>query len=165
MEINFLLKNNQGFEAVYTTPSLETALERLPTLKANTISFDIDTAQYLIQHLLHKKNPPRTHITARSHQGLQKILLSEILHFQADHKYVTVHYLNGTLLILDTLKDLEFEFLNDFVRIHRNNLVNIHFIESLVKDPHGYYWIKLLGVDTPFSVSRRQISNVRKRMK
>lgn len=165
MEISFLLKKNQNFELLYATNSLETALVSATELKANVIAFDTETARHLIQNFLQVQCSTRTHVVARSHQGLQKIHISEIFYFQADHKYVTVHYLNGTLLILDTLKDLESEFCNEFVRIHRSKLVNIHFIESLEKDQHGNYWLKLQGFNTPFSVSRRQVPTVRKRIK
>jgi len=101
---------------------------------------------------------------AHSHQGLKQIPLSEIFFFQADQKYITVHHLQGDLLILDTLKNIETEFTEYFVRIHRNTLVNLHYIDSLAKDQTGRYTLKLQGIDHSFVVSRRQLPHLRNRM-
>ena len=52
-----------------------------------------------------------------------------------------------------------------FIRIHRNALVALKFIEALEKDKHNNTCIRIHGVLQPLQVSRRHISNVRKIIK
>ena len=51
----------------------------------------------------------RSHITARTHRGIELIPIDEIRYFLADHKYVTVRHEHGEVLIDETLKELEEE--------------------------------------------------------
>ena len=67
----------------------------------------------------------RTHIAARRREGLQLIPLEAVQYFLADQKYTTVRHVNGEDLIEDSLRLLETEFGNAFVRIHRNALVAV----------------------------------------
>ena len=66
----------------------------------------------------------RSHIGVRGRDGLKLIPVEEVLCFHADQKYTTVKHQKGEDLIEDSLKILEEEFTADFVRIHRNALVN-----------------------------------------
>ncbi|MEE4302013.1 MAG: LytTR family DNA-binding domain-containing protein, partial [Pseudomonadales bacterium] len=65
----------------------------------------------------------RTHISARTRRGIELVPVDEIRYFQADQKYVTVRWPDGELLIDDTLRQLETEFGERFIRIHRNAIV------------------------------------------
>ncbi|MCW9030007.1 MAG: response regulator transcription factor, partial [Gammaproteobacteria bacterium] len=60
------------------------------------------------------------YLSVRIHSGLRKIDIHEIFYFLAEHKYVTVKYRGGEVLIEDSLKSLETRFDNSFIRIHRN---------------------------------------------
>ncbi|MCB1644801.1 MAG: response regulator transcription factor [Pseudomonadales bacterium] len=104
----------------------------------------------------------RTHISAKTRRGIELIPLSEIRFFQADHKYVTVRHESGEVLIDDTLRDLEDEFGDKVVRIHRNALVMMDHLEGLERDPHGHYQVRLRGVDDKLDVSRRHVSGLRR---
>jgi two-component system response regulator AlgR len=112
----------------------------------------------------------RTHISARTHQGLQLIPIVDIYSFQADQKYITVKYLTedgriAEVLIDEPLKVLEDEFEQHFVRIHRNALVaneKIDRLETLDSSAHLLY---LKGIDEGMSVSRRHLPSVRKLMR
>lgn len=104
----------------------------------------------------------RTHISAKTRRGIELIPMSEILYFKADHKYVTVRHLGGELLIDDTLRDLETEFGDRLVRIHRNALIVIDCIEGLERDPRGHYQVRLRGADERLDVSRRHVSGLRR---
>ncbi len=106
----------------------------------------------------------RTHISARTHRGIELIELTDIRYFIADNKYVTVHHLHGEVLIDDTLKELESEFGQRFVRIHRNALVARDAIESMCRCDQGQYTVKLKDVDEPLGVSRRHVAGMRKLM-
>jgi len=104
----------------------------------------------------------RTHISAKTRRGIELIPLEDIRYFQADHKYVTVRHEEGEVLIDDTLRDLEQEFGDQLVRIHRNALIMIRFIEGLERDSKGHYQIRLKGIEEKLDVSRRHVSALRK---
>lgn len=116
------------------------------------------------------KKVARTHISSRTHQGLQLIPIEDIYSFQADQKYITVTYQIcekniGEVLIDEPLKVLEDEFEDHFVRIHRNALVakdKIDRLESIETNTHLLY---LRGLDEGMNVSRRHLPSIRKLMR
>jgi len=101
-------------------------------------------------------------ICANVRGSLQLIPVEEIRYFQADQKYVVVATAQGQLLIEETLKSLEQEFADRFVRIHRNALVARRYITGLGKDDEGQAQVRLAGVTEPLEVSRRHLAEVRK---
>ena len=109
----------------------------------------------------------RTHVCARVGNELKLIPVDEILYFQADQKYVRVHHAQGDNLIDDSLKLLEQEFADRFVRIHRSALVSIAHIEALEKCTDGQTRVRLRGGndEAPLDISRRHLSDVRRRLK
>lgn len=104
----------------------------------------------------------RTHISAKTWRGIELIPLTDVKFFQADHKYVTVRYGGGEVLIDDTLRDLEIEFGDRIVRIHRNALVMIDHLEGLERAPCGHYRVRMRGVEERLDVSRRHVSGLRR---
>jgi two-component system response regulator AlgR len=104
----------------------------------------------------------RTHISAKTRRGIELIPLSEVRFFQADHKYVTVRHDKGEVLIDDTLRDLEDEFGDRLVRIHRNALVMMDHLEALERDSTGHYQVRMRGVEQKLDVSRRHVSGLRR---
>ena len=64
--------------------------------------------------------PQRHHVSTKTLRGVELIPLDDVRAFIADQKYVTVHHINGEHLLDDTLKDLEEEFGNRLLRIHRS---------------------------------------------
>lgn len=108
------------------------------------------------------KSRARTHISAKTRRGIELIPLAEIKFFQADHKYVTVRHEGGEVLIDDTLRDLESEFGDRVVRIHRNALVMTDHLEGLERDPSGHYQVRMRGIDEKLDVSRRHVSGLRR---
>lgn len=107
----------------------------------------------------------RQHISARLGGELRLIPIEDIYYFMAEHKYVTVRHKDGTVLIEESLRALEQEFADSFLRVHRNALVSIKNIASLDKDRLGGHKIKLRGLDDTLEVSRRHLPTVRKVMK
>ena len=107
----------------------------------------------------------RTHISARTHKGLELIPVADILCFLADNKYTTVCHQGGEVLIDEPLKSLQRQLGDQFVRIHRNALVARRAIESLTRTQDGTHEIRLRGVDKPLTVSRRHVAPLRKLMK
>ena len=108
------------------------------------------------------KSHTRTHISARTRRGIELIPLKEVKFFQADQKYVTVRHVGGEVLIDDTLRDLESEFGDRLVRIHRNALVMMEHLEALERDSTGHYQVRMRGIDERLGVSRRHVSGLRR---
>lgn len=106
----------------------------------------------------------RTHISSRTRRGIVLVPIKDIFYFRAEHKYVTVSYQDGEVLIEDTLKELEDEFEDRFFRIHRNCLVAKQYIQSLEKNKEGQSLLYLKGLEEPLEVSRRHLSAVRQLM-
>jgi len=109
--------------------------------------------------------PRRTHIAARHREGLRLIPLEDVQFFLAEQKYTTVRHLKGEDLIEDSLRSLEEEFGTAFVRIHRNALVSVRFLEGIDRNQEGQYFVKLRGCPAPLQVSRRMASELRDRFR
>ena len=107
----------------------------------------------------------RTHIAARRREGLRLIPIDEVQFFFAEQKYTTVRHVNGEDLIEDSLRLLEEEFDVDFVRIHRNALVNVRYLERIERGDDGQSVVRLRGCEAPLQVSRRMAGELRERFR
>jgi two-component system response regulator AlgR len=111
----------------------------------------------------------RQHVCARVQDELRLIPIADISHFQADQKYVCVHHDNGEHLIDDSLKSLEKEFGDLFVRIHRAALVAVSRIDRLERTPEGKVRVVLRDDShdgaKQLIISRRHVAEVRRRLK
>ena len=104
----------------------------------------------------------RSHISARTRRGIELVPVHEICFFQADQKYVTVRHLGGELIIDETLRELEEEFGDLFIRIHRNALVATRAIEGIERNEGGHHRVRMKGIEDQLEISRRHVSGVRK---
>ena len=111
------------------------------------------------------KTEVRSHIAARHREGLRLIPLEEVQFFFAEQKYTTVRHLKGEDLIEDSLRALEDEFGSGFVRIHRNALVSVRYLEGIERNDDGQYFVRLRGCEAPLQVSRRMASELRERFR
>ena len=74
---------------------------------------------------------------------------------------MVVHHANGEDLIEESLRSLETEFGERFLRIHRNCLVARDAVVELRREPDGQSVVLLRNVDQPLEVSRRCVAHVR----
>jgi two-component system LytT family response regulator len=91
------------------------------------------------------------------------VKVAEVLYFQADHKYTSVHVANGEYLIDVPLIELE-QRLNprDFVRIHRSTLVNVAWISEIRRSYDGRLRVVLCdSKNTELVASRSYADNLR----
>ncbi|HEV3179337.1 MAG TPA: LytTR family DNA-binding domain-containing protein [Steroidobacteraceae bacterium] len=107
----------------------------------------------------------RTHIAARRREGLRLIPIEEVQYFLADQKYTTVRHVGGEDLIEDSLRLLEREFGVAFVRIHRNALVGVKYLERIERNVDGQYLVRLRGCEAPLQVSRRMAGELKERFR
>jgi two-component system, LytTR family, response regulator AlgR len=103
----------------------------------------------------------RSHISAKSRRGMELIALEDVRYFIADQKYVTVYHRRGELLIDDTLKELEDEFGDLLLRVHRNALVVREHVIGLERIALGQYRVRLADSEQGPQVSRRHLAEVR----
>jgi two-component system response regulator AlgR len=110
----------------------------------------------------------RRHVCARVHGQLKLIPVAGIRLFRADQKYVCVHHEDGRTLIDDSLKSLETEFADEFVRIHRGALARVDSIDRLEKTKSGRTRVVLRGGSHDegehLIISRRHVADVRRRL-
>ena len=114
-----------------------------------------------LQALSEKDDASDEQLAVRTHRGTELIDVVAITHCQADHKYVTLHHSRGETVTDFTLKELESKYPEQLLRIHRNTLVGVRFIQGLIRNPEGQHAVKLSEVSEPLPVSRRHTASVR----
>jgi two-component system response regulator AlgR len=107
----------------------------------------------------------RTHVSANTHLGVELVEVDDVRAFVADHKYVTAVHRNGEILIDDTLKELETEFNEKLLRVHRNTLVALASIKGIERQDDGSYCVLLADVALRPRISRRHLPAVRRLIK
>lgn len=134
---------------------LQQALDRARTQRAG-----MDAA---MSKLVTQKQ--RTHLSARLRGSLRLIAIEDIYYLQADEKYVVVHHARGEDLIEESLKSIEQEFANFFLRIHRNCLVAQSEFQELRRDNDGSVHAILRHGKQALEVSRRCVPGLREQLK
>ncbi|MFQ5983489.1 MAG: LytTR family transcriptional regulator DNA-binding domain-containing protein [Woeseiaceae bacterium] len=80
-----------------------------------------------------------------------------------------MHHGNGEDLIDDSLKNLERDFGDEFVRIHRTALVAVRQIDALKKTSEGHTLVTLRNGSQDehdaLIISRRHLADVRRRIR
>ncbi len=131
--------------------------ERLAAALARVRTFSAGRAQQGDAAPGHK----RTHLCARLRGSLRLVPIDDVRYLQAEEKYVVVHHARGEDLIEESLKSLEAEFADRFVRIHRNCLVARSEIVELRRASDGHTQAMLRHADHPLEVSRRCVAQLR----
>ena len=88
--------------------------------------------------------------------------LADVIYLSAEDKYTTVVHKKGSLVINQTLVEMENEYANYLVRIHRGTLVVKKCIRGLEKSPDGRHLLILEDCDASPQVSRRNLPAIRK---
>lgn len=108
---------------------------------------------------------PRSCLSAAERGRVHLIPVEDVLFLRAELKYVTVRTAGREYLIEESLTQLEQEFADRFVRVHRNCLVAraaIRGFERAAADSgEGPWQVVLAGLDERIPVSRRQQHVVR----
>ena len=110
----------------------------------------------------------RQHLCARQQDNLTLIPVEDVYYFVADQKYVRVCHSRGEHLVDESLKSLEQEFADRFVRIHRNALVAAAQVAAIEKNADGHAQVRLRdnAADTKsrLRISRRHLAQVKDRL-
>lgn len=147
--VDYLLKPIRG-------DRLKAAIDKACTL---------NRAQLVELHDGENRQTGRSHLSVNVRGRVQLIAIKDIFYFQADQKYIKVRHSQGEVLIEDSLKALEEEFSSKFLRIHRNALVSLAYIEGIGKSTEGCHRITFRDIDDQLEISRRHLPAVRKMLK
>ena len=107
----------------------------------------------------------RTHLCARMRGNLVMVPIADVAYFVADDKYVRVRHGRGEVLIEESLKALETEFEERFVRIHRNCLVAKNRLAGLERTADERIFVRVVDSDERLEVSRRNLPALRRFVK
>lgn len=139
-------------------------------------AFEIDAADYLVMPVtVARFSKTLRRINERYYQGSgnkrQAVLhvrdrgkhiflaLQDVIYIEADQGDLTVYTSDKRYMIDGSLKAVQAQFDDDFLRIHRKTLVNKSYINQLQRE-EGVNVLQLEGIDRVFPVSRRHVSNV-----
>ena len=103
----------------------------------------------------------RSCLYAYSYQGIDVIPIEDARLLKADQKYVRAYTANTDFTINESLKGLEQEFPNLFIRIHRNALVTKGAIQG-IRRIEGRSLAMLDDIDIQPEISRRLEPKLRK---
>jgi len=178
-----------GIEAAQHAQKLEPPPKIIFTTAYDTYAiraFDLNAIDYLLKPIrlerlesainkVHALNPAqitalkpmqstRSHISIHERGRVILVPIDEIIYFRAEQKYTTVRTAEREYLFEESLTQLENEFSEQLIRLHRNCLVAKKFIAGFEKknqqDETGQteqQWVAVLrGVTETIAVSRRQ---------
>jgi len=142
--VSYLLKPIQAED-------IRSALEKASSLSRFQIGQMLDQKEIVSYLTIH-------------YQGfLQNIPLSEFLYFRSVNKNIFATLLNGEDVLVDkSLKQLEADLGNEFIRIHRGVLMNRHQVSRLIRQEDGKVFVILKSLGIRLAVSRRHLSEVKK---
>ncbi|KQT41324.1 MULTISPECIES: LytTR family DNA-binding domain-containing protein [unclassified Methylophilus] len=114
----------------------------------------------------------RQHLSIHERGRVLLIAVDEVLYFRAELKYVTVRTQSKSYLLEMSLNQLEQNYADRFVRVHRNALVAKHAITGYEKqriqqnaeteEPGELSWVVLIkGIPETLVVSRRHQHMIR----
>ena len=107
----------------------------------------------------------RTHLSIHERGRVLLVPIETIIYLRAELKYITVRTVEREYLIEESLTNLEAEFGERFIRLHRNCLVAPPFIagyEKRLNQDNEAQWVALLkGINETVTISRRQQHLVR----
>lgn len=150
---------------------LQAAAYLLKPVREPELAHAIDTAGRVNRVQLQTMRPPqagesypRQTISSHSRRGFETLHLEDIRCFIAREKYVAAITPETELLIHDSLKELEEEFGDRFLRVHRNALVAPAHIQRLEKQADGGWKVILRDIELNPAISRRHLSEVKQRV-
>jgi DNA-binding LytR/AlgR family response regulator len=159
-------------KVIFTTASQEHALRAFGAGAAHYLLKPVDPAQLqqAVARVLKAEPRPMTdaprssvnRILCRDRDRTYVIRSDEVLYFKADQGYTLVRTDTGEYLTADSLGTLEERIGADFVRIHRNAVVNLAHVGSLRHIDGDVLVVLRNGTELP--VSRRHAPGLRDRL-
>ncbi len=141
----------EAFEAgamdyVLKPPTAARLAATIQRLKARLQQPPADLRQALRDLVERTPGPPRylQWINASRGAAVRLITVEEILYFKSDQKYTLVVTAEAEALIKKTIKNLVAELdPSMFWQVHRSTVVNVHAIDSVIRDDRGNLALRL----------------------
>jgi len=134
--IDYVLKPPTAARLATTVGRLKRRLEELP----------VDLRRALQDLVLRAPVAPRylQWINASRGRAVRLITVEEIAYFRSDQKYTLVVTADGEALIRKTIRALAAELdPTMFWQVHRSTIVNVHAIDSVIRDERGNLSLRL----------------------
>ena len=138
---------------------LDKAVEKLRRFfSAPDVHLDANLGQLLAR----MTSPPMRRLQVKTGDKILLVATEDIVFFEAKDKYTFLHTLNQEYIVDLTLADLEKKLdKENFIRIHRSSIVNVKFIQELVKWFGGKYKVRLKDkTQTELVVSRGYVDRI-----
>ena len=107
----------------------------------------------------------RSHLSVSERGKILLVPLAEIIYLRSELKYITIKTAAREYLLEESLTNLEEEFREHFLRVHRSCLVArnaVRGFERVTEEGGDGHWaVLLIGADEKLPVSRRQQQIVR----
>jgi two-component system response regulator AlgR len=138
----------------------------LKPVRAARLAAALKKAAPSVDALVQAQRGPRAHLSVVERNRIRLVPVREIVYLRAELKYVTLRTRTQEHLIEESLVSLEKEFLDSFIRIHRNCLVARAAIRGFERasgpnEEEPRWEVELEGVEERLAVSRRQWPAVR----
>lgn len=119
------------------------------------------TSRYQLRALAGELGGGRRCLSSRVGGETRLIEVAEVRALLAEQKYVSAIHPGGSLLLDESLRELEAEFGERFLRVHRNALVALAYVTGLSRQCDGSQLLYLAGIEQAVPVSRRHLPEVR----
>ncbi len=137
---------------------LDKTIKKLKETNLATSSLSIET---LLNQIQGKKNTKT--LTVKLGERILLIKINDIIHIEAEDKYVFLHTSDGKKHLTDyTLAILEEKLPEDFIRVHRSHIINTDCIKEIRKGFNGAL-IFILNNEAKVSSSRSNSEGLRSR--
>ncbi|TDR20539.1 LytR/AlgR family response regulator transcription factor [Marinicella litoralis] len=137
-------------------------------------AFDLAAIDYLLKPLsidrlkqaLNKVGlkPSGEKITVKKGNDVIMVAVDDIICMMAEDKYVTAYLSDQTLILDQSLADLE-KLSNQYLRVHRSCLVNVNYLKGIHMNQDHKPSVILDKTDIKPVISRRQMAAVKKLIK
>lgn len=115
-------------------------LERLDKTIKKLKQTNLSPTQVPLEELMRQINGKKAikTLTVKLGEKILLIKLNDIIHIQAEDKYVFLHTVDGKKHLTDfTLSTLEEKLPEEFLRIHRSDIINTEYIKEIRKGFNG----------------------------
>ncbi len=117
-----------------------------------------------VAYLLKPVREDKLRVAVERAGSLEMVPVGEVRCFLAEQKYVKALHPEGELIIADSLKELEEELSPQFLRVHRNALVNVDWVAGLQRSEEGWQ-VQLQGIEEQPLISRRHVGDVKQQLR
>nr|WHW29628.1 putative autolysis response regulater LytR (response regulator transcription factor) [uncultured bacterium] len=119
-------------------------------------------SQLQISSLLDQQ-APAVSVNVQQGELIVQRAATDFKYFRSEDKNVYGGLKDGSEVLVDyTLKMLQEKLAVEFVRVHRNSLLNVAALAALGRDDHGQASVTMQECTRVFPVSRRHLAGVRK---